>query len=585
MKRTFFAALFLTILMAVTAFAQNKTALLIANGDYQNFSSLANPVPEARQLRSALQRLGFQVTLLTDADKEEMIIGLRNFQRSVKSRGGVAFFHYGGHAVQVGGKNYLIPANADIPDEDYVSLRAMDAEEIMVSLEHSGSDSNIVILDSCRNNPLPAGSGRSASRGLAVVGKEPPNTVIVYSAKSGQVARDGVFTPALTRALTSPGLSIQEILMQTRQKVYEQTKGAQIPGEYNQLFEPVYLAGRGSSGGGNNISFGAVTVEPGSLTINVVEAGTLEINGQSVQIPSGGSIPVNGLDPGSYILSMQYGNGLRETKTVEVESGISKSIAFSYVVRTSTVSRMSLDDSFVLVKAGSFTMGSPSNEPDRKDNEAQHQVTLTRDFYISKYEVTQGLWKEVMGNNPSEVSTGIDVNYPVNEISWIEAVDFCNKLSRRQGLNPVYSGSGDSIRCDFNANGYRLPTEAEWEFAARGAQSLESYQIYAGSNSLGNVGWFYNNSGGKNHAVGQKSLNPLGLYDMSGNVFEWCWDWYGNYSGTVINPTGDESGSYRVTRGGSWLQRDRFNRSAFRDFRSPYASADDVGFRLVRTAN
>ncbi len=286
MKHKYLIGIIICIFFSFTAVAENKTALLIANGDYRNFSSLANPVPEDRQLKSALQRLGFQVTLITDAGREEMLDGLMDFERSVKQRGGIAFFHYGGHAVQVGGSNYLIPATADIPDERRVSTRAVDAEEVMATLEASGSDTNIVILDSCRNNPLPAGSGRSASRGLAVVGKKPPNSIIVYSAESGTVARDGVFTPALVQALSMEGKSFQEILMQTRQRVYEQTNGAQVPGEYNQLFQPVYLSGRHAAEG--SISFGKVTIEPGTIAVNVVTAGTLEINGQTAQIPGGG---------------------------------------------------------------------------------------------------------------------------------------------------------------------------------------------------------------------------------------------------------------------------------------------------------
>jgi formylglycine-generating enzyme required for sulfatase activity len=162
-----------------------------------------------------------------------------------------------------------------------------------------------------------------------------------------------------------------------------------------------------------------------------------------------------------------------------------------------------IPEGFVLVKAGSFTMGSPEREEGRFDNETQHQVTLTRDFYMAKYEVTQGQWEELMGtsledqNNVSD-SPGINgsgSNYPMYHVSWYDSVEYCNALSRREGLTPVYSGTGENINCNFNADGYRLPTEAEWEYAARGGDRMGSYQIYSGSNSIGNVGWFWKNSG------------------------------------------------------------------------------------------
>ncbi len=514
MRLKIFLLPILIFIAGLPVFSQNKTALLIANGNYKNFSSLANPVTEASQLKAALQNLGFQVTLITNAGREQMLDGLMDFERSVKQRGGIAFFHYGGHAVQVAGSNYLIPANADIPDERRVSTRAVDAEEIMATLEASGSDTNIVILDSCRNNPLPSGSGRSASRGLAVAGKKPPNSIIVYSAESGTVARDGVFTPALIQALSMTEKSFQEILMQTRQRVYNLTNGAQIPGAYDQLFAPVYLAG----------------IPSGENTGRI--------------IPDGNSSPP-----------------------------------------AATASRPQVSEDFVLVKAGSFTMGSPSSEVNRGADETQHRVTLTRDFYMGKYEVTQGVWQEVMGSNPSDTSRGIGSGNPVNKVSWYDAVEFCNKLSLREGFTPAYSGSGDNILCNFNASGYRLPLEAEWEYAARGGVRAGGYNIYGGSDSIGSVAWSGVNSGRITHPVGQKQANELGLYDMSGNVWEWCWDRYGSYSGNATDPGGSASDSLRVLRGGSWSDnRVDYCRSANRASILPGAHYSNNGFRLVRTA-
>lgn len=230
----------LKIKKILTPLNNKKTALLIANNDYEFFSPLVNPVQEALLLEESLIKLGFNVTIIEDASKSDMLDSLYDFELKVKENGGIAFFHYGGHAVQVDGRNYLIPVDANIPDVRRVKTRAVDVEEIMSSLEASGSDTNIVVLDSCRNNPFPA-SDRSATRGLAVVGRKPKNSIIVYSAESGTTAKDGVFTPTLTELLSTPDTSFQEILIKVRKSVYEQTNGEQIPGAYDQTFESIYL--------------------------------------------------------------------------------------------------------------------------------------------------------------------------------------------------------------------------------------------------------------------------------------------------------------------------------------------------------
>ena len=225
-------------------------------------------------------------------------------------------------------------------------------------------------------------------------------------------------------------------------------------------------------------------------------------------------------------------------------------------------------------KGSRFQMGSTDGDRDEKP---VHSVTVGS-FYMKATEVTQKEWREVMGSNPSYFK-GDD--RPVENVSWFDAVEYCNALSRKYGLNPVYRISGESVAANWNANGYRLPTEAEWEYAARGGKNSRGYK-YSGSNSVGGVGWYNVNSGSKTHPVGQKQANELGLYDMSGNVWEWCWDWYGDYSsGSQRDPSGPPSGSRRVERGGSWSSYGRRLRSAIRNNYSPGDSSGDLGFRLA----
>jgi formylglycine-generating enzyme required for sulfatase activity len=213
----------------------------------------------------------------------------------------------------------------------------------------------------------------------------------------------------------------------------------------------------------------------------------------------------------------------------------------------------------VEVEGGTFQMGSSSSG---ETNEVPiHSVTLSS-FSIGKTEVTQGQWQAVMGNNPSGFKGD---TRPVEQVSWEDCQEFVVKLNRLTDKQ------------------YRLPTEAEWEYASRGGNKSRGY-TYSGSDTLDEVGWNWDNSGSEPHAVGQKRANELGLYDMTGNVWEWCNDWYGSdYYGQSpsSNPQGPSSGSHRVTRGGSWNNLAQYCRSAIRNFNSPSHRFNDLGFRLV----
>jgi hypothetical protein len=218
-----------------------KEALLIANADYTNFGKLPNPLPDARKLSAALNQIGFSVNLVENASLEQMEDAIAAFEERLKITRGIAFFHYGGHGVQVNGQNFLIPANADIPDERRVNNRALNLQEVMDALDASGSAANIVVLDACRDNPLPA-TTRSATRGLSVVQAKPKNSIIIFAAEAGSKAQDGLFTPILANAIITPGQSISDVAMEVRRQVNQQSGGSQTPGEYNQLFDKIILA-------------------------------------------------------------------------------------------------------------------------------------------------------------------------------------------------------------------------------------------------------------------------------------------------------------------------------------------------------
>ena len=214
-----------------------------------------------------------------------------------------------------------------------------------------------------------------------------------------------------------------------------------------------------------------------------------------------------------------------------------------------------LINNMVYVSGGTFIMGGDESS----DQTPTHSVTLSS-YYICKYEVTQALWRAVMGSNPSKFKGD---NLPVEQVSWNDCQTFINRLNNYTGRN------------------FRLPTEAEWEFAARGGNYSRHYK-YSGSNYISDVAWYCDNSGNRTHPVGTKQANELGLYDMSGNVWEWCSDRYGSYSSySQSNPTGATSGFGRVERGGNWCGLARYCCSSHRSYYAPGNSFDDLGLRLV----
>ena len=249
-------------------------------------------------------------------------------------------------------------------------------------------------------------------------------------------------------------------------------------------------------------------------------------------------------------------------------------------------------EEFVLIPGGDFEMGSPTSENRREKDEVQHRVTLAP-FYIGTHEVSQSAYKELMGDVPCHFK-GDDL--PVENISWYDAVTYCNTRSIAENLTPAYviSGSGDSRTVTWNrgANGYRLPTEAEWEYACRAGTTtpfstgenttVEQANYYGTYPYDGFPSGQYRN---RTMPTGSFAPNAWGLYDMHGNVWEWCWDWYGAYVGNdVINPTGTASGTYRVNRGGGWNDFGRHLRSAYRAAYPPENKTFNLGFRLARNA-
>lgn len=266
-------------------------------------------------------------------------------------------------------------------------------------------------------------------------------------------------------------------------------------------------------------------------------------------------------------------------------------------------------DEFFFVAGGRFQMGAKDGSS-YADEEFVHPVEVSS-FYMSPVEVTLAEFrrfvKETNYKTDAEKGGGSMVlrgkifkpdtganwknpgffqkdNEPVTCLSWYDAVEYCNYMSRKMGLTPCYTRKGNSVTFDIKANGYRLPTAAEWEYAARGGAKTKGTK-YAGSNSAAGVAWYDRNSGKRTHPVGTKSPNELGLYDMTGNVAEWCYDWFDQYyylQSPLKNPTGPKTGRCRAMRGGGWYTRARNSRPTQRFARLPGEASTFSGLRLVR---
>ena len=334
-----------------------------------------------------------------------------------------------------------------------------------------------------------------------------------------------------------------------------------------------------------DVTFDELVAIQGNLSVNYKPFGAdVYVDGKKL-----GQSPrvFNGLLVGNHQVEVRKDGYATDRKSVSISEGQTASITgtlASYAVASSssntsgyssgsssmasgsnTISipvKNGISIEMVKVEAGTFMMGATSEMKDPYDDQKPvHQVTLTNDYYMGKYEVPQALWEAVMGSNPSYFKGD---NLPVEKVSWNDCQEFISKLNSLTGRK------------------FRLPTEAEWEYAARGGKKSRGYQ-YSGNSNITDVAWYDGNSGSKTHPVGTKQANELGIYDMSGNVYEWCSDWYGSYSSSSqTNPTGADSGSSRVLyRGGSWLGSARYCRLSYRGRITPVNRLINLGLRLA----
>ena len=348
--------MFLLALPLVAQAQGLRYALVIGNGNYADLGKLKNPANDAQDMSEALKALGFKVKLLVDADlptMEDAVLRLGNDLSQAADS--VGFFFYAGHGVQSGGTNFLIPADAHIIAESYLKTKALPAQSVMDSLQGSRNALNVVVLDACRDNPF--SWSRSGTRGLGLVGSQPPGSIVVYSTSSGSVAQDGagrnsVFTTELLKQLAVPGLEVKELFSRTGKAVSSETAGKQVPAVYSQFFDSAYLsqarvAAAAVPAASAPAAPPAQAPEPprqaapgptlivafshGNISLSTVSAGTIYLDGKPVgSLAERGKARIEAVDAGDRSLQMVYLNGWVECSSAFVDEGQTANLAFSY---------------------------------------------------------------------------------------------------------------------------------------------------------------------------------------------------------------------------------------------------------------
>lgn len=264
-------------------------------------------------------------------------------------------------------------------------------------------------------------------------------------------------------------------------------------------------------------------------------------------------------------------------------------LSIAFFLTSGSNSQNLVNPDMIKISGGTYLMGSKDKDNSADtDEQKQHEVKINS-FELSKFEVTVWQWrafvKATKSKMPEKPSWDWKDNFPINQITWEQAIDYCNWLSKEEKLQPVYSKKGPNYIFNIKANGYRLPTEAEWEYAAKGGK-LSKATKYSGGDNADIIAWHKANSNKAPHTIGTKLPNELGIYDMSGNVWEWCWDWYNEeyYKREKNNnPTGPEMGEKRTVRGGSWDSKLNYLRPANRISTYPNQTHEFYGFRVAKS--
>ncbi len=553
-----------------------RVALVIGNSTYP-IKPLPSPVKDAAQWATSLEAAGFDVDQCLDCKLQQMKDKLAAFKAKI-APGDEAFFYYGGHGAEENDLNLLFPVDADIQGCGTLFEQSITLSYVLDVM--AKAKVRVVVLDACRSSPFPT---CTMDNDPSVYGpQEMPNgTLIAYATRRGDTAADTGQGSAYSRAVLplafQPGRPLYDALIEAAPEVQEATGGKQEPWVLSSLSPASYAL----RPGGSPVLYGTSTSTAGSQSPST---------SPSAVHPEISSPPLGKLgDPPA-------GGPTGRT----------------YVARKGTAGEMS----FVGLSEGVFDMGSPEGVGESSEH-PQRRVRVSG-FAIGQSEVTQAQWAAVVRAAQNSIDTdakGLKMapatnkraSLPVESVSWCDAARFANVLSRLEGKRPAYTmgsgceqaGDGD-VPWDRTADGYRLPTAAEWEYAARAGTTTayffgddpEQLCNYANIYDQSEIKWYTdppwppsdcNDGQTKTAPVCTYPTSTWGLCDLYGNVWEWTWDWYEDaYNpADVSDPSGPEYGIVRTVRGGSWAFPLPLTRSATRNHRPPPLVGSDLGFRLV----
>jgi len=589
--------IFLLTLFILSAFPKN-VSLLVGLNNYLYLPDLKYAEKDAEDLETVLKIAGFDTFLLTGQTiSGEAILEQINFIAKYSSYSDTFLFFFSGHGA--GGSTEtekgMLTAYSD-PEKRNAMVSHADLKDSISKFKGK----KIVVVDACNQGY------ETKSQWVRTQGLKNAVDFLLFSSASNQESHDGfkegniqidngIAAYYLKKAIEGYADFNTDNSLSAGELEEYLTKNAQFYATKFGQYMEVY----------NNRSNSEKLINLGKPTQQGIQKGTLIVE----STPSGAEIWIGGnqygqtpksftADPGTYEVELKKSGYETYRENVTVTTGsttrVDRRMEEEQMLISSYTTREDVPE-MVLVKGGSFQMGNTRNDSEASNKEVPvHTVHLTYDYYIGKYEVTfdeYDLYCESIGKTkPMDDGFGRGM-HPVIFVNWWDAIGYCNWLSEKEGLTKAYDSKGNLL--DKNGRqttditqveGYRLPTEAEWEYAARGGHEGSTDYKYSGSNRIDNVAWVKSNSNKESHIIGQKNPNELGLYDMSGNVWEWCYDWYIDYKPEPqVNPIGPVSGLYRVLRSGTWYHDTLYSRIAYRTNTSPNNSRNRHGIRIART--
>lgn len=495
---------------------QRRMALIIGNSNYP-VGKLKNPVNDAIAMELALKKLGFGVTTLRDANFRQMRQSVNIFASTLR-KGDLAFFYYSGHGLQIKERNYLVPIDFTGESATDAEYETLAADQVRQRLEETQASVRLLVLDACRQNPFPTDS-RGSSPGLREMDRA-EGTLVAFATGANNIADDnpseanGLYTKYLIAALQTPGLNHVEVFKRVQAEVKRNSPGGkQNPAYYDNIIGLVVL----------NTTGGTVNLSVKSKTDSLVARN--ELNEEEVYWRECQAQKEAFCD--AYLAQFPQG---RFAKLAELYRKPSEAPLKPGEVK---IGPDGLD--YIWIPAGRYQMGCSPGDSQCHDNEPSRDVEIPKGFWLGKTEVTQEAYERITGSNPS---TFKGPSLPVESVNWFKAREFCAR--------------GRS----------RLPTEEEWEYAARAGSTEARYGF------IDRIAWYGANSARSTHKVGQKDANAWGLKDMMGNVLEWTESSYDSDN--------------KVLRGGAWYNVPQGVRASLRFSDNPASEAMAFGFRCLR---